>query len=313
PGAITAEYHVLVQSTSQATIAPGERYLFVLAPNPDHMSYGFHYGAWGRLLIGEEGGLYVSSGLRPPLQFGDGRDPVTLHELIRFVEEQTPAQAPDVLDITASNRPVVPFSPLVDRSSIWAGFRWVVPNSLQEMVDRASLIVIGAVGEVVEQYNLEGVGQNGRPMGAAYGLAPARSVAADFRLNVDDVIRDDGAVAAGAPIVVRVPGVIDEFSHAISQESYYPFIYTGERYLFLLTRNPDGTYGLYHSLWSRLLVDGDILRVSNGSKEPLQFEENEGPVTLEAFIQVVENSTPPAVAMLDPLPLTFTPYAPPIS
>lgn len=313
PGAVTAEYHVLAQSTSQATIAPGERYLFILASNPDHMSYGFHYGAWGRLLIDEEGVLHVSNGLRTPLRFGENADPITLDEMIRFVEERTPAEAPSAPDIMSTNRPVVPFMPLADRSSIWTGFRWVVPDSLQEIVDHASLIVIAEVGEVVEQYNLEGVGQNGQPMGAAYGLSPARMIAADVLLNVDQVIRDDGAVADQAPVVLRVPGVIDEFSQAISRESYYPFIYTGDRYLFLLTRNPDGTYGLYHSPWSRLIVDGEMLRASNGPKEPLQFDENEGPVTLEAFVELVENSAPPAVAVLDPLPLAFTPYAAPIS
>ncbi len=314
PGLVTAEYHVLAQSTEQATIAPGERYLFILAPNPDHKNYAFHYGAWGRLLLDEEGGLRVSTGQRPPLQFGDSADPITLDGLTRFVQERTPARiggAVDTLDVTASNRPVVPFMPLLERSSIWAGFRWVVPHSVQEIVDRASLIVIGEVGEVVEQYNLAGVGQDGKPMGADYGLYPAQFIAADALINVDQVIRDDGAVADQAPIVLRVLGVIDEFSRAISQDSYYPFTYTGDRFLFLLTRNPDGSYGLYHSPWSRLIVDGDLLRVSNGPKDLLQFEQDEGPVTLEAFVELVENSTPPAVAALDPIPLSV-PYVPPI-
>lgn len=314
PGLITAEYHVLAQSTEQATIAPGERYLFILASNPDHKSYGFLYGAWGRLLLDEEGGLRVSTGLRPPLRFGDNADPITLDELIRFVQAQTPAQASGALaalDVTASNRPVVPLMPLLDRSSIWAGFRWVVPNSLQEMADRASLIVIGEVGEVVEQYNLEGLRQDGKPMGADYGFYPAQITATDALLNVEQVIRDDGAVAAQTPIVLRVPGVINEFSQANSRESYYPFTYTGDRFLFLLTRNPDGSYGLYHSPWSRLIVDGDLLRVSNGPKDLLQFEQDEGPITLETFIELVENSTPPAVAALDPIPLSY-PYIPPI-
>lgn len=314
-GAVTAELHQLAQSTQQATIAPGERYLFLLSPNPDGKGYGFYYGPPSRLLIDEEGVLRVSNGLRSPLRFDESDSPVTLVELIRVVVEQSP-EATGAVDTTATNRPVVPLAPLVDHSSIWAGFRWIVPDSLQAMIDPASLIVIAQVGEIAAQFNLAGEElTSGQPMGAAYGLLPARIPATDFHLEVEEIIRDDGTVAANEPLILRVPGIIDEnvMRLGITQSSHYPYTFTGDRYLFLLTRNPDGTYGLYHSPWSRLIVDGDTLRVSNGAQEPLQFEPGDEPITLDAFIEVVESSTPPAVAKLDPLPLAPSAPASPLA
>lgn len=69
----------------------------------------------------------------------------------------------------------------------------------------------------------------------------------------------------------------------------YPMSYTGDRHLFLLTLNPDDiTYGLYYGPSSRLIIDGDVLRVSDGSQRPLVLDGSEKAITLESFIQNVE-------------------------
>ena len=37
-----------------------------------------------------------------------------------------------------------------------------------------------------------------------------------------------------------------------------------------------------------MIIDGEILRVSNGQQQPLQFADNAEPITLEEFIQQVK-------------------------
>ncbi len=173
----------------------------------------------------------------------------------------------------------------------FAGF--APPPSLDELVDKASLIFIGAVGPV-EQY-LETVGVYGEERqlkltgkDAEGNPLPGYPVT-DFILQVEEVIRDDGTIARGEPIVLRVVGHATEELKQASQEGEYPATFTGDRYLFLLSPYPDGeTYGFYYGPWSRLIIDGEMLRVSNGAQSPLQFWDVAEPVTLEEFIQAVK-------------------------
>ena len=74
----------------------------------------------------------------------------------------------------------------------------------------------------------------------------------------------------------------------MTQAGEFPLSYTGDRHLFVLTPNPDGSYGFYYGPWSRLIVDGDMLRVSNGAKSSFQFGERDTPVTLDEFIKAVK-------------------------
>jgi hypothetical protein len=61
-------------------------------------------------------------------------------------------------------------------------------------------------------------------------------------------------------------------------------------YLFLLGSSPDGkSYGFYYGPWSRLIIDGEILQVSDGQQQPLQFADHPEPITLEEFIQYVQS------------------------
>jgi hypothetical protein len=105
----------------------------------------------------------------------------------------------------------------------------------------------------------------------------------DFRLTVEEVLRDDGTIASGEPIILRAWGFSTQETHEATKDSEYPLSYTGDRHLFLLGRNPDGTYGISYGTWSRLIIDGESLRISNGKGDPLRFKENDKAITLEEF------------------------------
>jgi len=108
-------------------------------------------------------------------------------------------------------------------------------------------------------------------------------------LHAKEVFRDDGTIAGKEPIILRVLGFATAEHKQLSQASEFPLSFTGDQHLFVLTPNPDGqSYGFYYGPWSLLIVDGDILRVSNGEQQPLQFGDKSRPVTLEEFIQAVK-------------------------
>ncbi|MDI9547365.1 MAG: hypothetical protein QM346_07150, partial [Chloroflexota bacterium] len=156
------------------------------------------------------------------------------------------------------------------------------------------MIFIGTVGPIEQHLEVSGYygeeGQLESPTDAEGASLPGYDYpATDFILQVEEVIRDDGTIARGEPIVLRWLGHATERLKQASQEGEYPVSYTGDRYLFLLFPYPDGeTYGFYYGPWSRLIIDGEMLRVSNGKQQPLQFWDGAGPVTLEEFIQAVK-------------------------
>lgn len=164
------------------------------------------------------------------------------------------------------------------------------PESLAELVDRASLIFIGEVGEgqLVEMFGYK----DGKPVTVDAFNSPLGGLpGTDFLVKVEKAIRDDGKIASGEPIILRVPGAITEEIKKLTQGTEYEATYTGDRYLFLLSPNPDGqTYGFYyHGPWSRLIVDGDTLRLSDDKRQPLQFGDDAKPITLDEFIEFVES------------------------
>jgi hypothetical protein len=195
------------------------------------------------------------------------------------------------------------------------------PQTLEELVGpHAALIFIGEVGPAEQYLDLYGYNERGEltarvvdPLDTrdylvaiAYitggdrqsvmedpSLTDLHNIpATDFRLHVEEVLRDDGTIAADEPVILRIVGFATEELAAseIMQKSEFPLSYTGDRHLFVLGRNPDGTYGLTYGPWSRLIIDGEILRVSNPEQQPLMFEGDEDPVTLEEFIDVVNSA-----------------------
>ena len=163
------------------------------------------------------------------------------------------------------------------------------PTSLNEIINEAPLVFIGQVGPVVAHRTLYGYGPNGEELEASEvpSDAPGMPIT-EFKLKVERLIKDDGTVASGEPIILLMGGDATPETKELTQDTDYPFSYTGDSYLFLLTPNPDDkTYGFEHGPWSRLLVDNDVLKISNGEEEILSFADDSKPVTLGGFLEQV--------------------------
>lgn len=165
------------------------------------------------------------------------------------------------------------------------------PQTLDDLLSKAPLILIGEVGPVVQYLDFAVYGNDGQllergkdPAGNLMPEAPAT----DFSLLVEEVLRDDGTIASGETIILRMPGHATEELKQLTAQIDYPFSFTGDRHLFLLTPNPDGaSYGFYYGPWGRLILDDEMLRVSDGQQQPLTFTDQPAPITLDDFKQGV--------------------------
>ncbi len=180
------------------------------------------------------------------------------------------------------------------------------PTTLDGLIDQADLIVIGEVGPVLVYDTFYGYGPDGAELDsvdAAGNTLPGMPVTR-FVVEVEQVLRDDGTLASGEPVVLVMAGEATAETKELTKEIDYPFSFTGDRHLFLLTENPDGEgYGFYYGPWSRLLIDGETLRISNGSQDLLLFYDEassrEQPVTLEMLVERVADDTVDAAQLAD--------------
>lgn len=168
------------------------------------------------------------------------------------------------------------------------------PQNLEDLLADSSLILVGEVGPLSQYLDFAVYGGDGqllahRPL-AADGSPQGDIPATDYVLKVERVIRDDGSIAGGGQIVLRLAGHITEDMKNLPGRYDNPFSFPGDQYLFLLTPTPDGkAYGYNNGAWSRLIVDDQVLRISNYSRDLLQFDDDRGPITLDEFVDAVKS------------------------
>lgn len=169
------------------------------------------------------------------------------------------------------------------------------PKNMVELTSKADIIVVGEVGEVIQQgyyggYDAAGklIPRTGEPDKPGSGIPFT-----DFGLKIERVLKDDGSIAAGQPVILRMTGHPTEEVRRLNADpqAEYPMTFPGDRHLFLLSKTPDNSaYGLYYGAWSRLIVDGDVVRVSSGAKEPLKFEGSEQLFSPAEFMNSIEQT-----------------------
>lgn len=166
-----------------------------------------------------------------------------------------------------------------------------VPNSLEELVASAPLIVVGEVGPVIDWYDFAFATPVPQPVSFPQGtprLSPNLGPVTDFSFTVEQVIRDDGTVTSGNPVVIRIGGHIDpDELRATSEEVDAIGVFPGARGLFLLTPYADGNgYGLVTWLHHILRTDTPLLTFMDGS--PISFPGERVRMTLEEFTDYVQ-------------------------
>jgi len=177
-----------------------------------------------------------------------------------------------------------PISPLVTPVSH-------TPVNVTELLSHAALVVIGEVGPVDKYIDFAIYGEDGqlvedRPLWPS-GDPVGDISATDFVLYVEEVLRDDGTIAAGAPVILRSSGYLTEegtrkLRSGDTNGDEYAFPWTGDRGLYLLHPTPDGeAYSFYYYGYGWLQLDGEQLSLSHGVQSPLVLDGEE--VSLSAL------------------------------
>ena len=148
-----------------------------------------------------------------------------------------------------------------------------IPANRQELVQKADVIVVGRVGQVVRQGEFAGYAADGtliRPESADPRIRNPALPFYDLEIKVERIIKDDGVIRSGKPLLLRMSGV--RTAAQINPQDDFPMSSPGDRHLFFLSRNPDNeTYGLYFGAWSRLNIDGPIVTASDGGHSTIPF------------------------------------------
>ena len=76
------------------------------------------------------------------------------------------------------------------------------PESVEQLVERASVVVLGSAGTVVEERQIGGYGENGRLMPPGEGGIPVT----DYVVDIESVLKGDGVVTSGGTLVLRMFG-----------------------------------------------------------------------------------------------------------
>ena len=156
-------------------------------------------------------------------------------------------QTPDVPDV--STAPAVQTSPPGEQSISSEGEQSVAPSSyalwtvrhanVEELIARSQVIVVGTLAEEFEERMIAGYGPDGQP-----SVDPEGALAyTDYQLNIEEVIRGDDTVSAGTKSVVfRMFGHINAQDVAPTSV-VFKLPDPGDHLLFVMGKNPDGTYG----------------------------------------------------------------------
>jgi hypothetical protein len=111
------------------------------------------------------------------------------------------------------------------------------------------------------------------------------------RIDVEQIVLDDGTLARGGKLVINVLGnpPANPGELATQQAGWYPMGNVGERYLFFLHRDEwmfpsNGDYVMTWGPYGRLLVSAAPITYSDGARTPVPFATGMSP---QQFIDVV--------------------------
>jgi hypothetical protein len=156
---------------------------------------------------------------------------------------------------------------------------------LKELTQHADLIVIGTVGSIVDEGQFLGYDKAGNRRDKdpdAPDVPPLTYV--DYEIVVEQVLKGGEGHKTGNPVILRMPS---KRTGPVEADAEYPMSAPGDHHLFFLTRNPDKkTYGLGYGAWSRLMIDGSVVRYSDGKRSPIDFTEAGTP---DEFIKKVKD------------------------
>ena len=133
------------------------------------------------------------------------------------------------------------------------------PSSVEDLVARAGVIVLGTIDSVLEERQIGPYyGEHGKPLpvGEEGGIPVT-----DYQVQIESVLKGDGALTDGGTLVLRMFGHLSDQNATITS-AVFTLPNPGDRLLFSLGRNPDGTYGSGPD--GLLNIDGEKVAYADG-------------------------------------------------
>lgn len=153
------------------------------------------------------------------------------------------------------------------------------PSSLYQLVVEADAIVIASVVEVAfEQderpFSLSLPQNDSNSTDARPGRATSTPAVPEmrftyYRLQIEEVLLDDGRIDSGSEVLLRVDGSASQGTG--TYENLAPLPQVGQRALFVLNVNPDQqSYGT-RGPWGRINLHGTPVSYDDWAETPLPF------------------------------------------
>jgi hypothetical protein len=159
-----------------------------------------------------------------------------------------------------------------------------LPETIEELVASAELVVVGTVGDITYKGMFYGYDE-GIAIKSEKGKGkhvPAGIPIVDFEIQVEQAILDDGTVSGGQPLILREAGDLAIQSHL----SHPAMPKTGDRRLFFLSRNPDGTYGK-KSLMHQIDISGPVAVYFTGHSAEAPFGQDVLPLDFVGRVEKI--------------------------
>ena len=156
-------------------------------------------------------------------------------------------------------------------------------GSAEELVSRSHVIVLGTIGPDPEERQIGPYGEDGKPLPADdEGGLPFT----DYLVRIEDMLKADDSIADSDTLVLRMFGHLSDRG-AVITPNLFTLPNPGDRLLFALGRNPDGTYGSGPE--GLLDIDGETVAFADGIPFAVQ-------VSPDQLIQAIKDTPTNSVA-----------------
>ena len=163
-----------------------------------------------------------------------------------------------------------------------------LPKTTEELISTADIIAVGRVGKFVKEVEEGG-----------FKVPPVKQTLVPhtyFELELEQVIRDDGTIARGETVLLRMAGTAQDGPIKVGEGTFTDFERarmpkTGERLLFVLSRNPNDSYG--GGRRGLLHIDGDAVRWNTHDLRPVGFAGGKTPEEFIAEVKEIEGADGP--------------------
>ena len=168
------------------------------------------------------------------------------------------------------------------------------PDSIEVLARMSHIIVLGTIGEVLDEIRFGAYGEDGNPY---IPVEESGTPYTDYEVRVESVLKNDGDIEDGGTLVLRMFGHLSGQSDVITLAAVQ-LPQPGSHYLLALGRNPDGTYGSGNE--GLIYVDGETVAYADGVAFSTELAGEE-------FVEVVRqevdrNGSPPDLAHGSPPP-----------